>query len=91
MKNPNVMTFETYSYIRSLLEKDLYELDDLYRETLYMMGDGKKVIPAKEVAHRNFSERHKRLKDMMEQLHYAAGMSNGPDMDDETNKFWGLE
>lgn len=87
----SMMTFETYSYIKFLLEKEKVSLEDLYRNVLYMMGEGHETQAAKENAHRNFGARYKNLEDMLEQLRYAAGTSQGPNISEKMKEFWGLK
>lgn len=90
-ENSKIMTFETFSYIKSLLEKEKVSLESLYRNALYMIGDGRETDIARKNAYRNFTVRYKNLENMLEQLRYAAGMSHGPNIGEKMKEFWGLE
>jgi hypothetical protein len=85
------MSYETYAYLRNYLEKQKEVFHEEYCVAIYHFGRGDKFTKAKDCMYKTYLKRIANIDDMLEQLKYAAGMSQGPNASAEEKAFWGLE
>jgi hypothetical protein len=85
------MSYETYGCLRSFLEKQKEVFHAEYVIAVYHFGRGDKFTKAKDCMYKTYLRRIANTNDMLEQLRYAAGMSQGQNASAEEKAFWGLE
>jgi hypothetical protein len=85
------MTYETYRYLRDFLLEERSEIYGEYVIAVNMLGPNTQFKKAREKMQNSYGTRTAKIDEMMDQLRYAAGVSQGPDVSEETKSFWGLE
>lgn len=85
------MRYETYAYLRDHLEKQKEIFHQEYVYATYHLDKGNTFIKAKDCMYKTYLKRIANINDMVKQLTYAAGMSQGPNASKEMKEFWGLE
>lgn len=87
------MTYESYSYIRDLIEADIRELERHFQMACRFIpyeyvNSGKSGV---EKAHNIFSKRLLEINKAKDGLHVAAANMHKDHPNPEMRKFWGLE
>lgn len=88
------MSYETYAYLKSLIEQQMAKLEDDFRRAL-------NFIPSEPVyrrrkpsgidkAHDIFSKEYAKLRKMKEELHTAAASTYKDHPNLKMKEFWGL-
>lgn len=78
------MSYDAYAYLRGLVEEDQARLERDYRTTFSFIKSG----PAKQYAHRVFSERYAEMERMKKQLLDVSKESHRDNPNEEMRKFW---
>lgn len=83
------MPYETYSYLKSLIEFSINELEkDFHTACTFIPMD--EYPTGIDKAHKIFSKEHAHLKKMAADLHRASQETYRDHPDAEMRKFWGL-
>ena len=91
---PLGMQWETYAFLKSLLEEAKKQLERDYRKSIDFIPPEPhrpKTISGRERAHRIFSDAYAKLCKMGDELHTAAAATYKDHPRREMREFWGLE
>lgn len=88
------MSYETYVYIKSLIEKDVAGLDNDYMRAFRFIPSesyNPKKLSGMDKAQKIYSDEWAKRKKMSDEFHSFAAATYKDHPDPEMRKFWGLE
>jgi hypothetical protein len=93
---PLRMSYETYAYLKSLIEQQMIKLENDFRTACYFIppqslkGIRLGTPSGVDKAHNIFSKEHIKLKKMKDELHTAAASTYKDHPNPKMREFWGL-
>jgi hypothetical protein len=91
---PLRMSWETYFYLKKLIEQQMVKLEDDFRTAINFIPSEpvyrRRKKSGLEKAHDIFSKEYAKLRKMKEELHTAAASTYKDHPNPKMQKFWGL-